>query len=65
MGRGLLLAVEILAPVTLTVDEVLKRKLYEDAGVPSYWMFDPTAGEADCARVGEWQLRRAGAGERG
>ena len=37
----LLLAVEILAPATLTVDEVLKRKLYQDAGVPSYWIFDP------------------------
>lgn len=37
----LLLAVEILAPATRTVDEVLKRRLYERAGVASYWMFDP------------------------
>jgi Uma2 family endonuclease len=37
----LLLAVEVLAPATRTVDEVLKRKLYEQAGVASYWMFDP------------------------
>lgn len=36
-----LLAVEVLAPATRTVDEVLKRRLYERAGVASYWMFDP------------------------
>ncbi|WP_241996261.1 Uma2 family endonuclease [Kribbella antiqua] len=37
----LLLAVEILSPATRTVDQVFKRKLYETAGVASYWMFDP------------------------
>ena len=37
----MLLAVEVLAPATRTVDEVLKRSLYEGAGVASYWMFDP------------------------
>lgn len=37
----LLLAVEVLAPATRTVDEVLKRSLYEGAGVASYWIFDP------------------------
>lgn len=36
-----LLAVEILAPATYTVDEVLKRRLYEGASVACYWMFDP------------------------
>ena len=41
----LLLAVEILSPVTRTVDQVLKRTLYEGAGVASYWLFDPEEAE--------------------
>jgi Uma2 family endonuclease len=41
LEEPLLLAVEILSPATRTVDQVFKRKLYEKAGVASYWMFDP------------------------
>ncbi len=37
----LLLAVEILSPATRSKDLVLKRRLYEEAGVASYWIFDP------------------------
>jgi Uma2 family endonuclease len=60
----LLLAVEILAPATRTVDETLKRKLYEDAGVASYWMFDPrrarlTVLELESGRYVERALVRA------
>jgi Uma2 family endonuclease len=40
--KQLLLAVEILASATHTVDRVLKRHLYERAGVTSYWMLDPS-----------------------
>lgn len=36
-----LLAVEILSPSTRTTDLVTKRNLYEQAGVASYWTFDP------------------------
>jgi Uma2 family endonuclease len=39
--RPLLLAVEILSPTTLINDLLLKRKLYEEACVSSYWIFDP------------------------
>ncbi|WP_433008054.1 Uma2 family endonuclease [Kribbella sp. CA-294648] len=39
----LLLAVEILSPATRSKDLVLKRSLYEEAGVASYWIFDPDA----------------------
>jgi Uma2 family endonuclease len=36
-----LLAVEVLSPSTRAKDLVLKRALYEDSGVPSYWVLDP------------------------
>jgi Uma2 family endonuclease len=36
-----LLAVEVLSPTTRSTDLVLKRRLYEEAGVASYWIFDP------------------------
>jgi Uma2 family endonuclease len=39
--KPLLLAVEILSPATRSKDLVLKRRLYEEAGVASYWIFDP------------------------
>ncbi|MEV6281612.1 Uma2 family endonuclease [Kribbella sp. NPDC051770] len=41
----LLLAVEILSPSTRMTDLLLKRALYEEAGVTSYWLFDPEAEE--------------------
>ena len=43
--RGLkvppLLAVEILSPSGRGRDQVRKKRLYERAGVPSYWILDP------------------------
>jgi Uma2 family endonuclease len=39
----LLLAVEVLSPATRSKDLVLKRNLYEEAGVAAYWIFDPEA----------------------
>lgn len=38
----LALAVEVLSPSTRRKDMVLKRSKYEDAGVTSYWIVDPT-----------------------
>jgi Uma2 family endonuclease len=37
----LLLAVEVVSSATRTTDLVLKRAIYEETGVASYWMFDP------------------------
>ncbi len=37
-----LLVVEILSPSTRAKDLVLKRALYAEAGIPSYWVLDPT-----------------------
>jgi Uma2 family endonuclease len=37
----LLLAVEVLSPSTRAKDLILKKGLYEDSGVSSYWVLDP------------------------
>ncbi len=36
-----LLVVEILSPSTRSRDQVTKRRVYEQEGVPSYWIVDP------------------------
>ena len=38
----LVLAVEVLSPSTRRKDQLLKRSKYQDAGVASYWIVDPT-----------------------
>lgn len=57
---GLLLAVEVLSPSTRSVDLILKRALYEEAGVPSYWVVDP-----DEPSITAWELRDGGYVEAG
>ncbi len=37
----LALAVEVLSPSSRSVDLVLERELYEQAGVQCYWVIDP------------------------
>jgi len=39
--RPLLLAVEVFSRTTRRRDQTLKRRVYEESGVASYWMFDP------------------------
>lgn len=50
----LLLAVEVLSPSTRSKDLLLKRGLYEDSGVTSYWTVDP---DPDAPSVTALELR--------
>lgn len=47
----LVLAVEVLSPSSRSIDRVLKRELYEQAGVQQYWVVD-----ADEPSVTVWTL---------
>jgi Uma2 family endonuclease len=46
--RSLLLAVEVLSPSTARADRFTKRRLYQEVGVPTYWIVDP---ERRCVEV--------------
>lgn len=48
--RELLLVVEVLSPSSARADRVLKRRAYQRAGVPTYWIVDP-----DARLVEEWR----------
>lgn len=54
----LALAVEVLSPSSRSVDRVLKRELYEQAGVQAYWVVDPTQ-----ASVTVWTLENGHYGD--
>jgi Uma2 family endonuclease len=70
--KTLLLAVEVLSPSTARADRFTKRRLYQEVGVPTYWIVDPDrrcvevwTPEATFPAV-EWEAvtwRPAGAGE--
>ncbi len=47
--RGLLLVAEVLSPASLKADRFTKRRRYQEAGVPRYWVVD-----ADERRVEVW-----------
>ena len=38
--QGLLLAIEVLSPATARHDRFTKRRLYQEVGIPSYWVVD-------------------------
>jgi Uma2 family endonuclease len=46
--KTLLLAVEVLSPSTARADRFTKRRLYQEVGVPTYWIVDP---ERCCVEV--------------
>jgi Uma2 family endonuclease len=39
-AKSLLLAVEALSPTTARADRIKKRRIYQDEGVPEYWIVD-------------------------
>ncbi len=39
--RTLLLAIEVLSPSTARYDRFTKRRLYQEVGIPLYWIVDP------------------------
>lgn len=59
-----LLVVEILSPSTRAKDLVLKRALYAESGVPSYWVIDPETATALVLELvdGEYVERARAAG---
>jgi Uma2 family endonuclease len=46
--KTLLLAVDVLSPSTARADRFTKRRLYQEVGVPAYWIVDP---ERRCVKV--------------
>lgn len=55
--RGLsgtaLLVVEVRSPSSRTYDKAFKRALYEEAGVPAYWLADPDVPSLTVLTLGE------------
>jgi Uma2 family endonuclease len=49
---SLLLAVEVLSPSTARADRLRKRRIYQDEGVPEYWIVD-----LDARMVERWKPR--------
>jgi Uma2 family endonuclease len=49
-GRALLV-VEIVSPGSVTNDQVTKRQVYAEAGVPAYWIVDPRRGHLLALRL--------------
>ena len=45
--KTLLLAVEVLSPSSVRADRFTKRRLYQDVGIPLYWVVDADAHEIE------------------
>jgi Uma2 family endonuclease len=45
--RTLLLAIEVLSPGSIRADRFTKRRLYQEVGVPLYWLIDVDEGLAE------------------
>lgn len=61
----LALAVEVLSPSSRSVDLVLKRELYRQAGVRSYWVVDPIVSSVEVFELvdGEYGQARVVTGD--
>lgn len=54
---------EIQSPSTAGIDRVLKRRLYDEAGVEYYWLVDPEARTLEALELKEGQWLELGAWE--
>lgn len=45
--QTLLLAIEVLSPSTTRADRFTKRRLFQEVGVPLYWIVDPDLRQAE------------------
>lgn len=54
----LALAVEVVSPSSRSIDHVLKREMYEQAGVRAYWIVDPSVPS-----ITVWELMEGKYGE--
>ena len=46
--RNLLLVAEVLSPSTARTDRFAKRRLYQEVGIPLYWIVDADAHHVEC-----------------
>ncbi len=58
-----LLVVEVLSPSTRAVDLTLKRRVLEEAGVPSYWFVDPDDGVVTVLELEDGAYREVARGD--
>jgi Uma2 family endonuclease len=60
--RTVLLVAEVLSPTSIRADRFTKRRLYQERGVPLYWIVDPEERIAEVWRPGDdfpWRERHA------
>ncbi len=71
--QHLLLAIEVLSPSSARADRFTKRRLYQEVGVPAYWIVDPDRREVEIWTPADtfptverervtWRLAEAGEG---
>jgi len=60
-----LLVVEILSPSSRRTDSVRKLRVYEQLGVPSYWIADPDEPSVTVLELGDGRYREIGVGRGG
>ena len=63
ISAPLLLAVEVLSPSTRSVDLLLKRGVYAESGVASYWVVDPAVPSVRALRLVDGKYVDVGAAE--
>jgi Uma2 family endonuclease len=51
--RHLILAIEVLSPSSARADRFTKRRLYQEVGVPTYWLIDPDGHEVEVWTPGD------------